>query len=209
MTDETALEKCKYKSPCSLSCQRVKLSIDNDFCVFHQGCNRKLSEEVLPNLLFQSAFDSLLEQQDGMWDGFVFPSEFKLPNEIKFPVYLRYANFAVFDQNNTIFEEITDFSDAIFFENTIFRRVTFKHQAIFDRCQFQAGFELQYTHFEKSASFHQAEFSKRAVFRARFVGSCNLNQTTFREGVKFAGWTVNNVSLSATMSAFATATASL
>jgi uncharacterized protein YjbI with pentapeptide repeats len=186
MTDEADSKVCGYNSPGGLSCKRE--FNDGDFCVFHQGCNRKLDEELLPNPQFQSAFDLLLEQKDGNWDGFVFPSEFKLPNNIEFPVYLRWARFTVFDQNNTTFQDAVDFSDAIFLGNAIFRGVTFKSNVKFDRCRFEDCFELQLAHFERSTSFYRAEFSKRAVFRARFGGSCNLNETTFREGVNFAGW---------------------
>ncbi|MCF7965241.1 MAG: pentapeptide repeat-containing protein [Methylobacter tundripaludum] len=186
MTDETYLKVCGYKSPGGLSCQRE--ANEGDFCIFHQGCDQKLNEDFLPNRQFQSAFDLLLEQKDGNWDGFVFPTAFQLPNRIEFPVYLRWARFVEFDQSNTTFQDGIDFSDAIFLGNVIFRRVTFESGVIFDRCRFESCFELQYANFKASASFHRAEFSKRAVFRARFGGSCNLNETTFREGVNFAGW---------------------
>ncbi len=198
MSDETNLKICGYKSSGGLSCQREPN--DGDYCVFHKGCNRKSDEELLPNPQFNSAFDLLLEQKDGNWDGFVFPFEFKLPNKIEFPVYLRWAYFADFDLNNTTFQDAVDFSDAIFLGKVIFHNVTFKSQAIFDRCRFEDGFDLQYTHFKVSASFYRAEFSKRAVFRVHFAGSCNLNETTFREGVSFAGCTESSASISATFS---------
>lgn len=186
MRDGTDSRVCGYKSPRGFSCQR-EVS-DGDFCVFHQGCNRKLDEEILPNPQFQSALDLLLEQKDGNWDGFVFPSIFRLPNRIEFPVYLRWARFTVFGLNNTTFEDAVDFSDSIFLGNVIFRRVTFDSSATYDRCRFEACFELQKTHFKQSVSFHRAEFSKRAVFMACFSGTCNLNETTPREDVNFAGW---------------------
>lgn len=141
MTDETNIKACGYKSPVGLSCQR-KID-DGDYCVFHHGCNRKLGEELLPNPQFQPAFDSLLDKQDGNWDGFVFPTEIKLPNTIEFPVYLRRSHFTNFDLNNTTFKETVDFSDAIFLGKAIFHNVTFKSQAIFYRCLFEDCFELQ------------------------------------------------------------------
>ena len=97
MTNETDLKVCGYLSPGGLSCKREPQ--DGDFCVFHQ-----VDEELLPNPQFQSAFDLLLEQKDGNWDGFVFPSEFKLPDSIDFQVNLRWAHFATFDLNNTTFQ---------------------------------------------------------------------------------------------------------
>jgi uncharacterized protein YjbI with pentapeptide repeats len=197
MTNATNIKVCGYKSPVGLSCQR---ETDDDYCVFHHGCNRKPDEELLPNPQFQPAFDSLLDQKDGNWDGFVFPTEIKLPNTIEFPVYLRCSHFTNFDLTNTTFEALVDFSDTVFLGNAIFHNVTFKSQAIFDRCRFEDCFELQHTHFEASASFYRAEFSKRAVFRTRFGGSCNLNETIFREGASFAGWTASFGNMSATLS---------
>jgi uncharacterized protein YjbI with pentapeptide repeats len=196
--DKIDVTACGYSSPGGLSCQRTVS--DDGYCVFHQGCNRKLDEKPLSNPQFQFAFDLLLAQKDGNWDGFVFPAEIKLPRTIDFPVNLRWARFAAFDQSNVTFENITDFSDAIFFGNTVFRNVTFKCRTDFNRCRFEASFELQHTHFEAAASFLHAEFSKRALFRADFVGSCNLNETTFRESVAFAGWSMSEEHLSETIS---------
>lgn len=197
MMNDTDSKICAYISPGGKACQRDPCN--NDFCVFHQGCDRKLDEELLPNPQFQSAFNMLLEQKDGNWDGFVFPSEFKLPNQIEFPVCLRWARFKVFDQNNMAFQEAVDFSDSIFSGNAIFCRVTFKSSCTFDRCRFEACFELQHANFKQSASFHRAEFSKRAEFRAHFLGSCNLNETTFREGVNFSGWSATFLSISSSV----------
>lgn len=110
------------------------------------------------------------------------------------------GDFSVFNQNSVTFQQAVDFSYASFVGDTIFHNVTFKCQALFDSCQFEVRFELQYAHFEKSASFYRAEFSKRTVFRAQFVDSCNLNGTTFREGVDFVGWTEASMSGSGTVS---------
>lgn len=196
---------CKFEGTTGDKCNRLIFESDQiksePYCVFHYGCKRRSSEDILGNPHFLQAFNEILTSGEGNWKGFVFPAGISFPKIIPFAVDARGCRLSSFELDNVTFKESVDFSDSVFKESLFIKNAIFENTANFDRCQFEGAVEVLNVQFEKGGSFYRADFSERTLLRANFHQNANFNEAIFRDVTIFSGW--RNISLqlsSATMS---------
>ena len=200
-SDDTT-SKCRYVTPENDKCLRPTWEgVSNHDCVFHCKSSKpifieKLREEINKN--------------NGDWKGFYFPKDLDFREvlgdnsrtEINFPVDARWSNFNYAKIEQITFKEACDFSEIKFTGDTQFKNCIFEGSTKFESCIFENKTEFLNVVFKGAASFAKSEFYERTVLRVCFTETANLNDSIFKDTVRFEGWDNITIHLSESVSVF-------
>ena len=180
---------CEFHQHNGKRCNRQ--AVENKCCIFHTELDH---EDRITDEQFNREIIKLIAKKDGVWEGFIFPSNTYLDGvTIEFPIYINDAKFCNLSIGNVIFNGNVELKECTFSGNVSLKKCEFVDiQAV--AASFQGELSLSPIKVKSTLELSKSEFLGRFELRGMLDGNVNFNNAYFMSRVLFSH--MRNLSIS-------------